>query len=156
MPATAHIEVGQQAPEFKLKGPGGQLIALSDFRGKKPVVVAFYPLAFSPACSHQLPAIEKELPRFHALGAEVLGISVDSHHANTAFARQLGLSFPLLSDIKREASTAYGVYMPESGYSGRALFLIDRDGRIAYRDISPRPDEIPSNEAVLRAIESLR
>jgi peroxiredoxin (alkyl hydroperoxide reductase subunit C) len=147
-------DVGQQAPDFKLKGADGQLVTLSEYRGKRPVVLAFYPLAFSPVCSHQLPSIERDLARIRSFGAEVLGISVDSHYANAEFARKLQLSFPLLSDFKREASTAYGMLL-DSGYSGRALFVVGHDGRIAYRDIAPTPGEIPSNAELLRALESL-
>ena len=155
MQATAAPEVGRMAPEFRLRGPGGQFITLSEYRGRQPVVLVFYPLAFSPVCSHQLPMIEKELPRITAGGAAVLGVSVDSHYTNTAFARELGLSFPLLSDWKREASAAYGVLMDEAGHSGRALFVVDRAGRIAYRDVSPTTREIPDNDALIRALEGL-
>src|SRR5437867_4101472 len=106
MQATTILDVGQAAPELRLKGPGGQFISLSEYRGSKNVVLVFYPLAFSPVCSHQLPEIQKVLPEFEQLNAVVLGISVDSHYANEAYGRHLGLSFPLLSDFKREASTA--------------------------------------------------
>ncbi|HUK64093.1 MAG TPA: redoxin domain-containing protein [Dongiaceae bacterium] len=147
-------DVGQMAPDFALKAGDGQLVTLSEYRGKRPIVLAFYPLAFSPTCSHQLPTIERDLARIRALGAEVLGISVDSHYANAEFARKLQLSFPLLSDFKREASTAYGMLL-DSGYSGRALFVVGRDGRIAYRDIAPAPGDIPSNAELLRALEKL-
>jgi peroxiredoxin len=147
-------DVGQQAPDFKLKADDGQFVTLSEYRGKRPVVLAFYPLAFSPTCSHQLPAIERDLEKIHGLGAEVLGISVDSHYANAEFARKLQLSFPLLSDFKHEASIAYGMLL-ETGYSGRALFVVARDGRIAYRDVSPVTSEIPSNAELIRALESL-
>ena len=158
MPATAAPEVGQQAPDFKLRGPDGQPVTLSEFRGHRNVVLVFYPLAFSGICSHQLPTIEADLAKFEALNATVLGISVDSHYANREFARHLKLSFPLLSDFKREASAAYGVLMPESGYSGRAIFLIDRQGRLAYRDVSPNhgdPGQVPSNARVLEALKAL-
>jgi peroxiredoxin len=144
------------APEFRLKGPGGQFITLSEFRGRQHVVLAFFPLAFSPVCSHQLPQIEKAIGRFTALGAAVLGISVDSHYANTAFAERLGLSFPLLSDFHRDVSAAYGVLIESSGHSGRALFVVDRGGRIAYSELSPTPREVPDQEAVLRALEGLQ
>jgi|SRR5262245_6627463 len=155
MQATISPEVGQTAPDFKLKGPGGQFITLSEFLGKKNVLLVFYPLAFSPVCSHQLPMIQNELERFRALGTEVLGISVDSHYANEAFARHLLLTFPLLSDFHRQTSAEYGILIPERLYSGRALFLIDRQGKIAYRDIAPTVGEIPSNERVLEALERL-
>ncbi len=156
MQATATPEVGQAAPDFKLKGPGGQFLSLSEFRGHKNVVLVFYPLAFSPMCSHQLPMVQKELGRFQSLDAEVLGISVDSHFANQAFARHLGLSFPLLSDFRRETSAAYGVLNPDTLHSGRAVFLIDRQGAIVYKEVSAAPgdpSQIPSVERILAALE---
>ena len=155
MTATASLEVGQIAPDFRLRGPGGQIVSLSDYRGKKHVVVVFFPLAFSPVCSHQLPEIEKEMRRFEALGAAVLGVSVDNHYANEAFSRSLRLSFPLLSDFDHATSRAWGVLIPEKRYSGRGLFVVDRQGRLAYRDVAPTPDEIPGNAGVLAALEHL-
>jgi len=155
MQATAPPEIGQTAPEFRLKGLGGQYVALSEYRGRKHVVLVFYPLAFSPVCSHQLPAIEKEITRFERLDATVLGVSVDSHYANTAFAERLRLSFPLLSDFKREASAAYGVLIAESGHAGRAIFVVDKQGKLAYKDVSPALGEIPSNDRVLAALAGL-
>lgn len=153
---TAAPTIGAVAPDFRLKGPGGQFITLSEYRGRQHVVLAFFPLAFSPVCSHQLPMIEQALGRITALGAVVLGISVDSHYANTAFAERLRISFPLLSDFQREVSAAYGVLIEPSGHSGRALFVVDREGRIAYTDVSPTPREIPDQDALLRALADLR
>lgn len=160
MQATAPLEIGRMAPDFALKGPGGQIITLSEYRGRQNVVLVFYPLAFSPVCSHQLPAIQRELARFEALGAAVLGISVDSHYANTVFAERLRLSFPLLSDFKRETSAAYGVLISKSGHSGRAIFVIDRQGKLIYKDESPEsavndPSHVPSNERVLATLADL-
>lgn len=156
--ATQVPEIGQAAPEFKLRGPGGQSVSLSDYQGSKNVVLVFYPLAFSPVCSHQLPLIEKELAKFEKLDAVVLGVSVDSHYANEAYARHLGLSFPLLSDFNRKTSAAYGVLNPERGYSGRAVFVIDRRGKLIYKEVSPVPgdvSQIPSNERALEALRGL-
>ena len=99
-------EVGEPAPEFRLKGPDGQFVTLSEFRGRNAVVLVFYPLAFSRVCTNQLPAIEREMPRIRALGGEVLGVSVDSHHANREFGNRLRLTFPLLSDFHKQASAA--------------------------------------------------
>ena len=155
---AAAPEVVQTAPDFKLKGPGGQLFTLSEHRGQKNVVLVFFPLAFSPTCSHQLPTIEKQMDRFRALNAEVMGISVDNHFANDAFARHLGLSFPLLSDFRREVSALYGVLLPDSLYSGRAVFVVDRQGRLVHREISPAPgdvNQIPSSNKVLQVLEGL-
>jgi len=148
-------EPGQLAPDFKLKGPGGAFYTLSEHRGQSPVVLVFFPLAFSAVCSHQLPELEKMIPQFERAGAVVYGISVDSHHANGAFARALGLSFPLLSDWKHEASAAYGVLLPDSGYSSRATFVIGKDGRLLWREIAEELDskeQIPSPERALAAI----
>ena len=148
-------EPGQLAPDFKLKGPGGAFYTLSEHRGECPVVLVFYPLAFSAICSHQLPELQKLVPAFEQAGAVVYGISVDSHHANAAFARSLGLTFPLLSDWKHEVSAAFGVLLPEAGYSGRATFVIGKDGKVLWREISDdmgSVDEIPSPERALAAL----
>ncbi len=129
-------QVGQEAPDFKLKGPGGSFYTLSEYRGDTSVVLVFYPLAFSSGCSHQLPEVQKALARFEAAGATVFGISVDSHYSNTAFAKQLGLTFPLLSDWKHEASLAYGVFLPDSGYANRVTFVIDKAGKVAHVEVN--------------------
>jgi peroxiredoxin len=147
--------VGEPAPEFRLKGPGGQPFTLSEYRGNRNLLLAFYPLAFSPVCAHQLPELQREMARFRALDAEVLGISVDSWYANQEFARRLGLSFPLLSDFHRVTCADYGVLIPERGYSGRALFLVDKQGILAWREIAPTPSDIPSTANALAAVERL-
>jgi len=148
-------EPGQMAPDFKLKGPGGAFYTLSEHQGESAVVLVFFPLAFSAVCSHQLPELQKHIGEFEKAGAVVYGISVDSHHANAAFARSLGLSFRLLSDWKREASAAYGVLLPEAGYSGRAMFVVGKDGKILWREISENMDDleqVPSPERALAAL----
>jgi DNA polymerase III epsilon subunit family exonuclease len=148
--------IGSMAPEFRLRGPGGQYVTLSDFRGHKNVVLVFYPLAFSPTCSNQLPGVQQVLSRYEALDAVVFGISVDSYYANEAFARKLGLGFPLLSDFTRQTSREYGVFLPERGFSSRTTFLIDKQGRVLLREEpSEGPSGIPSNERVLEALERL-
>jgi peroxiredoxin len=151
METTATAGVGTTAPPFTLKGPGGQPVSLSDYRGKS-VVLVFFPLAFSPVCSHQLPDIQKELGRVEARNGTVLGISVDSHFTNEAFAKHLGLTFPLLSDWRREVSRAYGVLLSEQGFSQRALFVIDEGGTIAYKDVSPTPPQVPEFEKVIETL----
>jgi peroxiredoxin len=152
-------EVGQQAPDFRLRGPGGQFVTLAEHRGRKNVVLVFFPLAFSPVCSHQLPEVQAHLARYAALDAAVYGVSVDSYYANEAFAKKLGLGFPLLSDLHREASRAYGVFLPERAYSARVTFVVDKQGRIAHRDAAESPGdlaEIPSNERALAALQRLQ
>lgn len=158
MPAASTLDIGQIAPDFELKGPGGQPVSLSEYRGSKNVVLVFYPLAFSPVCTHQLPTLQSDLPEFEKRDAVVLGISVDSHYANEVFARRLGVEFPLLSDFRREASAAYGVLMGEKGFSARAVFVVDKQGRLAYKEVSRDPgdmSQIPSNARVLDALQAL-
>jgi peroxiredoxin (alkyl hydroperoxide reductase subunit C) len=155
MQVNSPPEAGQPAPEFKLKGPGGQSFTLSEYRGSRNLLLAFFPLAFSPVCTHQLPELQRWLARFHALDTEVLGVSVDSWYSNQEFARKLGLSFPLLSDFDRAACAAYGVLIPGRGYSNRAYFVVDKQGRVVWREISPTPAEIPSVEDALAALEGL-
>lgn len=155
MTTQAVPELGQLAPEFRLKGPGGTWFTLSEHRGHSPVVLVFFPLAFTRVCTHQLPDLQRLMPEFESAGAVVYGVSVDSHHANAAFAKSLGLTFPLLSDWKREAATAYGVLLPEAGYSGRATFVVGRDGRLVHREIADdmgAMDQVPSPERALAAI----
>ncbi len=137
MPTSASLEVGQEAPDFRLKGPGGAFVTLSEYRGQQNVVLAFYPLAFSPVCAHQLPTLQRELAA--ARGARRRGARRSAWTATTRTRRspqRLRLTFPLLSDFKREASAAYGVLLGAAGFSGRALFLVDKQGRVAYKEIS--------------------
>jgi peroxiredoxin len=150
------LDVGQLAPDFRLKGPGGQWVSLSDYRDHQNVALVFFPLAFSPVCSHQLPDVQKHLQEFRELDTAVFGISVDSHYANEAFAHALRLEFPLLSDFHRQAMTAYGVLQSDKGYSGRALFLVGKDGRIAYTEVSSNPGDIALIPSPERALEALR
>ncbi len=150
------IDIGQMAPDFTLKGPGGMPITLSEYRGSKNVILVFFPLAFSPVCSHQLPQMDQDMAKFDEVDAIVLGVSVDSHHSNKAFAERLGLSFPLLSDFHREVSAAYGVLNEERATSRRALFVIDKQGRIAYRDVSANAGDIAQIPGSTGAIAALR
>jgi peroxiredoxin len=150
------IAVGEPAPDFSLKGPGGQPVTLAEYRGHRHVVIAFYPLAFSPVCSHQLPELERARTRIEALGGTLLGVSVDSWYANEAFAKRLGVGFPLLSDWDHAASEAWGVYLPARRYSNRALFVVDRDGRLAYAAVAPHPGEVPEETAVIEVLERLQ
>jgi len=150
--------IGQAAPDFELKGPGGQPVTLAEYRGQKHVVLVFYPAAFSGTCSHQLPEVQAAVPRIEELDAVVFGISVDNHFANTAFAKHLGLTFALLSDFRTETSRAYGVFSEKFGTSGRATFVVDKQGVVVHKDVSAAPgdvNEIPSTGKVVEVLESL-
>jgi len=130
MPLTA----GTPAPDFTLPSTVGDKVTLSDFRGKKNVLLLFYPLDFSPVCSIENKQCAEMLPTVPA-GADdiqVLGISVDSLWSHKAFAAQNGITYPLLADFhpKGEVAKKYGVYLDEKGISARTAFVIGRDGVI--------------------------
>ena len=148
------LNVGEVAPGFELPASGGRAIKLSDYRGKRNVLLAFYPFAFSPVCSLQLPGLQENLDKFVSLNTEVLGISVDSKHSSDAFAAHLHLEFPLLSDFDKKVTQAYGV-LREGGFAERALFIIDTAGQIAYAHVNVI-GEMPDNGPVFEALEKLK
>ena len=125
---------------------GAVPVKLSDFRGKRQVVVAFHPLAFTPVCATQMCGYQADLSRFDGANAAVLGISVDAQPAKSAWAQSLGpISFDLLSDFHPHGDVAqkYGVYRPKDGISERAIFVVDTGGKIAWAkvyDIPQQPD----------------
>jgi len=127
------IAVGQPAPEFTLKDQNQKEVKLSDFRGKN-VVLAFYPLDFSPVCSKEHACFTDDLSSFEGINAQVLGISVDSAWAHKAFAEKLGIRYPLLADFEPKGAIAaqYGLYLADKGISNRASVIIDRQGVVRY------------------------
>jgi peroxiredoxin len=147
------LKIGEIAPDFELAATGNRQIKLSDYLGKKNVVLAFYPFAFSPVCSLQLPGLQERLNEFHQYNTEVLGISVDSKHSNMAFADHLHLHFPLLSDFERKVTQAFGV-MREGGFAERATFVIDQQGKIVYSHVNTI-DEVPDNAPVFEVLRQL-
>jgi peroxiredoxin len=148
------LHVGDVAPDFELSASGNRTVKLSDFRGKKNVLLAFYPFAFSPVCSLQLPGLQQSLREFQRLNTEVLGISVDSKHSSAAFAEHLHLDFPLLSDFNKDVTAAYGV-LREGGFAERALFVIDTDGTIRYAHVNAI-GEVPDNGPVFEVLQKMQ
>jgi peroxiredoxin len=141
MPAT----VGAPAPEFSLKDQNQQEVKLSDFRGKKRVVLIFYPLDWSPVCTKEHACVVNDKKQFDQLDAQVLGLSVDSVWSHKAYADKMGIQYPLLADFQPRGAVAakYGVYLEEKGITGRAISIIDRDGNLAWHknyDIPVVPD----------------
>lgn len=147
------ISVGDEAPDFSLKGPDGNPVTLSEFRGRN-VVLVFFPLAFSGICTKQLTDIGSHEAQYAGSDAQVLGISVDSHHTQAAFARSLGLrNTLLLADFnpRGEVATRYGVFIDEAGTAMRASFVIDRNGIVRHADVRV-PKEIPDEAAYFTAL----
>jgi mycoredoxin-dependent peroxiredoxin len=131
---AAALNVGDKAPEFTLPDQNGNKVKLSDFLGKKSVVLAFYVLAFTGGWTKELKAYQADIAKFEQSGTQVLGISVDSSPANKVFAQQNGLAFPLLSDFQRTVSKQYGILNEEHGFANRTTFVIDKDGIIRHID----------------------
>jgi peroxiredoxin len=136
-PPPPGVKVGQAAPDFTasyLMAPDAngrrqrQQVKLSGFRGQKNVALAFFPAAFSPACTNEMAAYQETSGQFNAHNTVILGISVDSPWANAAFKEKLGAQFPILSDTKRDISRAYGVFDEENVVARRTTFVIDRQG----------------------------
>jgi peroxiredoxin len=139
------IGVGAAAPDFSLKDQSQKEIKLSDFRGKKTVVLVFYPLDWSPTCTNEHACFVNDMKRFEELDAQVLGISVDSVWSHKAYAEKMGIRYPLLADFQPRgaASEKFGVYLSDKGISGRAIAIVDRAGKVAWfkqYDIPTVPD----------------
>jgi len=139
------LSVGQTAPDFTLKDQSQKEIKLSDFAGKKKVVLVFYPLDWSPVCTNEHACFVNDMRQFETLDAEVLGVSVDSVWSHKAYAEKMHISYSLLADFhpKGAMSEKYGVYLPEKGITGRAIFIIDKGGKVAWAknyDIPVVPD----------------
>jgi peroxiredoxin len=126
------LKVGDKAPEFALADQEGRIVKLSDFRGKKNVVLAFYVLAFTGGWTKELKAYQSDIAKFEQANTQVLGISVDSQPANREFAKQIGVTFPVLSDFKRTVSTDYGILIEERGFANRTTFIVDKEGVIQH------------------------
>ncbi len=143
--AESYLRVGQEAPDFTATAVVDQefkTIKLSDYRGKY-VVLFFYPLDFTFVCPTEIAAFSDRYPEFKELGAEVLGVSVDSEFSHLAWIqtdRKMGgvgdLNYPLVSDIKKEISTAYNVLDPDAGVALRGLFIIDKEGVVQHATIN--------------------
>jgi peroxiredoxin len=149
------LRPGEQAPEFTLNSTPDQTLSLSELRGQ-PVILAFYPADWSPVCGDQMSLYNEILPEFHKLGAELLGISVDGVWCHAAFKDARNLQFPLLADFepKGEVCRMYGAYRDGDGMAERALFVIDKDGTIAWSYCSPVGVN-PGADGILSALEDL-
>ncbi len=153
------IQVGQKAPEFSLPsnleegGKPGRKISLADYKGKN-VVLAFYPLDFSPVCSSEAQCFVSDLTQFSGIGADVLGISVDSVWTHKAFAEKLGIKYPLLADFnpKGEVGKKYGVYLEDKGIQSRTTIVVDKTGTVRW----VKAVEIPTVPDTKEMIAELR
>ena len=148
------IEAGTKAPDFSLPDQDGNQVSLADFEGRK-LVLAFYPLDFSPVCTDQLSIYQELVQDFDSRGVKLYGLSVDSAFCHKAFQEKLNLTIPLLADFepKGGVARAYGVYNDEYGTSQRALVMIGPDGVVKWSYCSPSALEIPGANLIFDALE---
>lgn len=131
-------DVGDQAPDFELRDQSGQPVRLSDYRGKKAVVVVFYPWAFTNTCRGELCDIRDRITDWRTDDVETVAISCDSSPSLRVWGEQQGYEFPLLSDVwpHGAVATAYGVFDENLGVAHRGTFIVDTEGVIRYREVS--------------------
>lgn len=152
--------IGSEAPDFTLFNNKREKVTLSEQRGKN-VVLAFFPAAFTGVCEKELCTFRDSLALFNDLDATVYGISVDSPFANSAFAEKNQLNFPILSDYAREAVRAYGVAhddfagMPGYTAAKRSVFVVDKQGKIAFAWVADVPSQEPNYDDVQAAVKAL-
>lgn len=139
------ILVGQTAPDFTLPNQDKKEVKLSDFTGKRNVVLMWYPLDWSPICTSEHACFVNDMKEFETLDAEVLGVSVDSVWSHKAFAEKMGIKYSLLADFhpRGAMSEKYGMYLADKGITGRAIAIVNKAGKIAWfknYDIPVVPD----------------
>lgn len=136
------MEVGDVVPDFTLKNQYGEDITLSSFRGRRNVVLVFYPFAFSRVCTGEMCELRDNLGDFETSDAEVLAISCDHFFSLRAYAEQDGFTFSLLSDYwpHGEVSRRLGQFDDQAGCSARATMVIDRDGVLRWQVRNAIPD----------------
>ena len=148
-------QAGEIAPEFTAASTSGSNVSLSSFRGKRNVLLAFFPLAFTGTCTKELVCFTEDFDQFAGKGVEILPISVDSTASLKEFKNKLQMKTDLLSDFKRDISRAYGVLNEDRFYSNRAYFLIDKEGRVRWSHIEDNNGQRRENSEILAAIKLL-
>jgi peroxiredoxin Q/BCP len=140
--AAGELSVGDKAPDFALAGSDGKTYKLADFKGKKAVVLAWFPKAFTGGCTVEcksLAANGEKIRQYEVAYFMASTDPMDGEKGNKAFAESEKADFPLLSDPTKEAATAYGVLHPERGFAQRWTFYIDKEGKVAAVDKAVKP-----------------
>jgi peroxiredoxin len=152
------VDVGSTAPDFTLTNQDREPVTLSSQRGK-PVVLAFFPAAFSSVCTKELCTFQDQLGRLNDVKAQVYGISVDTFFTLKAFQDAQHLTFPLLSDFNKQVIRDYGVYNEDmiglKGIAKRAVFVLDKQGVVRYREVLEDARNEPSYEKVLQTLKTV-
>ena len=152
---TKALAAGDRAPDFTADSTSGQPVTLSSFQGRKRVLLAFFPLAFTSTCTTELCDFSAEFDQFASRDVEVLPISVDSVPTLKEFKAKHHMRQDLLSDFKRDISRAYGVLLADKFFSARAYFLVDVNGIISWAHIEANPGLKRSNAEILEQISAV-
>ncbi len=151
------VEVGDQAPDFELADQHGTPVRLSALRGRKNVVLVFYPLAFSGVCTSEMCAMRDEFPEVSRDDVELLTVSVDSKYALRTWSDAEHYDFAMLSDFwpHGEVARAYGVFDEKRGSALRGTFIIDKDGVVRWKVVNPAPQarDIAEYQKALAALD---
>src|SRR5437867_216506 len=152
------VDFGSTAPDFTLTSQDRQPVTLSAQRGK-PVVLAFFPAAFSSVCAKEMCTFRDSIARLGKANAQVYGISVDTFFTLKAFHDHEQLTFPLLSDFNKQVIRDYGVFNEDmiglKGIAKRAVFVIDKDGLVRHRQVLDDARNEPDYEKVFEALKNL-
>ena len=150
------VDVGDEAPDFELQDQERSPVRLSSFRGRKNVVVVFYPLSFTPTCQGELCSIRDSLPDFDGDDVQTLAISCDTTAVHKRWAEDQGYAFPLLADFwpHGEVARAYGVFDESSGLAQRGTFIVDKQGKVAYKVVNAMksPRDLDEYRSVLAGL----
>jgi peroxiredoxin Q/BCP len=133
--AEGELKVGDKAPAFSLMGSDGKAYSLDQFKGKKAVVLNWFPKAFTSGCTAQCKSLRENSEALKPLNVAYFTASVDTPEENARFAKSLDLDYPILSDPDKSVAKAYGVLGPR-GFANRWTFYIDKDGIIKAIDKS--------------------
>ena len=148
--------VGDKAPDFSLKSTSGETVSLSQFKGQKNVLVAFFPLAFTGVCTKENCAFTEDYAKFEGKDTVVLPTSVDATPSLNEFRAKHKMTHHILSDFKREAGRAYGVLDEEKFFTKRAYFLVDKQGAIRWKHVEPELGMSRTNTELLAEIDKVR
>ncbi|WP_122088024.1 redoxin domain-containing protein [Halalkalicoccus subterraneus] len=156
------VTTGETAPSIAATVANGEeeSFELDDHLGDGPVVLAFFPGAFTPPCSNEMVALQDDLDGFEEHGATLLGASADSAFSLNAFREEYGIEFDLVSDMSREAIDAYGLKTDIEdlglyGVANRAVYVLDAAGEIVYEWVADSPENEPDYEELLDAVGSI-
>lgn len=157
------IKAGDTAPDFKLKSHKFENVSLSDFKGKKNVVILFFPLVNTSVCEKELCSLRDGMEKYNDVNAEVLAISVDSAFSQKLWAERNGFNFSLLSDFNKEVAPKYGAFydvfapgnLDYKGVAKRSAFVIDKEGTVRYAEVLDNAGEEPDYNSILDTLSKL-